>query len=350
MMQKLAEVSAERHQGPLIVVGVWRSGTSLFYTLLNQHPQIALLYEDDLALLWPLFLRQKAKSDWPERWEFWNAAPTRHRIDLRSLPRDVSTLRAACESVWKQHAGLAIGGCKSPNYFDMLPGLAKHFPDARFIVIWRNPLDVCRSVARASKGRSFFAKPGMILRALLGCQELKAGFDTLVARGVLVHEVQYETLVKDPAEVMAGVCRFLNLEFHPRMTSLQDADRSAIYDAPHHELVKGDRIAGAREKREVLPPRVLRKINRYVAFWHQRHGGNWPATLESATSRPGRRFAAERLWDSMLFRGLRILDWIVVFVYCFAPLWLLQKYRRLRGRGEAVAVKDEGLIVAALKD
>src|SRR6267378_6772080 len=124
MISAQEKVSADQpHDGPLFVVGMWRSGTSLFYALLNQHPQIALLYEGDLPLLWPLFLGRRAKMDWPERWEFWNSALTRHQIELRSLPRNVSGLRQACEIAWKQHSGLAIGGCKSPNYFDRLPGL-----------------------------------------------------------------------------------------------------------------------------------------------------------------------------------------------------------------------------------
>lgn len=332
------------------MVGMWRSGTSLFYALLNQHPQISMLYEGDLPLLWPLFLGRRAKSDWPERWEFWNSALSRHQIDLRSLPRKVSTLREACETIWKQHAGAAIGGCKSPNYFDMLPCLAKQFPAARFIIIWRNPMDVCRSVMRASKGDSFFAKRGMILRALRGYHELKRGFDVLNTQGTPIYTVQYEALVNSPSEIMTGVCRFLNLEFHPRMLSLQDADRSAIYDAAHHEMVKSERIAHTEQKVEPLPAGVRKKIERYLALWHHQYAGKWPAVPESTTSRPGSWFALEQVWDSILYRGFRILDWCVVFIYCFAPLWLLQKYRTLRGRGEKIAVREESLVSASVKD
>lgn len=334
----------------MFVVGMWRSGTSLFYALLNQHPQISLLYEGDLPLLWPLFLGRKAKSDWPERWEFWNSGPTRHQIDLNSLPRNVATLREACESIWKKHAGDAIGGCKSPNYFDMLPRLAKQFPGARFIVIWRKPADVCRSVARASKGDSFFAKRGMVLRALRGCHDLKRGTDILQAQGTPVHTVQYETLVNDPSEVMAGVCRFLNLDFHPRMVSLRDADRSAIYDAAHHEMVKSERIAPTKQKIETLPAEVEKKIERYVGFWHELYEGKWPAVPERTTSRPSRWFALERLWDRIVYRCFRALDWGIVFIYCFAPLWLLRKYRALRGRGETIAMQEERLVGVSVKD
>jgi hypothetical protein len=337
-------------QSPVIVVGMWRSGTSLFYALLNQHPQIALLYEGDLPLLWPLFLRRRAKSDWPERWEFWNSAPTRHQIDLRGLPRRVATLREACEMIWKQHAGDKIGGCKSPNYFDMLPGLAKQFPNARFIVIWRNPMDVCGSVMRASKGDSFFAKRGMVLRALRGCHDLKRGFDRLRARGTPIHPVQYETLVSDPTQVMAGVCRFLDIDFHPRMVSLRDADRSAIYDAAHHEMVKSEQIAPTKQKAESLPVAVQKKIERYVASWHHQYSGKWPAVPGSTGSRPSLWFALEQFLDGMLYHAFRTVDWCIVFIYCFAPLWLLRKYRTLRGRAEIVTMNEESLVGASVKD
>ncbi len=336
--------------GPLFVVGMWRSGTSLFYALLNQHPQISLLYEGDLPLLWPLFLGRKAKSDWAARWEFWNSALTRHQIDASSLPRNVSTLAEAFETAWKQHAGAAIGGCKSPNYFDMLPSLAKRFPTARFIVIWRNPTDICRSVARASKVDSFFAKRGMVLRALCGYHELKRGLEELRANGTPVHEVQYETLVNDPSGVMAGVCRFLNLNFDPRMVSLQDADRSAIYDAAQHEMVKSERIASTKRQSESLPVEVRRKIMRYVAYWRGQYEGKWPAFPETTESTSSRWFALERAWDRLCYRILRTADWAIVFIYCFAPLWLLRKYRAARGRGETVVSRDKNLVSAPVQD
>jgi len=319
-------------RGPLFVVGMWRSGTSLSYALLNQHSEIALLYEGDLPLLWPLFLGGKGRRDWPERWEFWNSGASRHQIDIESLPRDAASVREACDAVWDRYGSASIHGCKSPNYYDMLPSLAEQFPGARFLIIWRNPADVLRSVVRASQGDSFFAKRGMVLRALRGCHEMKLGHDWLVAHGVPVHTVQYEALVKDAAGVMQEVCAFLDIKFDPRMASLEDADRSAIYEGGHHEKVKTERIAAARPKRETLPADVLGKVERYLSYWHSEYDGQWPATPLPSGKAPPAWFALERLWDSIAYRTLRIFDWMVVFLYCFAPIGLLRGYRSWRGR------------------
>ncbi len=325
----------QRAQGPLIVVGMWRSGTSLLYALLNQHPQIALMYECDLPLLWPLFLGKRAKKDWPERWQFWNSAPSRHRLDLDQLPRNVFGLAEACRAAWKLYAGSVIGGCKSPNYFDMLPELATQFPDARFIVIRRGPLDVCRSVVRAARGDSFFARRGMILRALCGSYDLSAGVENLRARRVPMHEVEYDTLVNDPEKTMAGVCHFLNLPSYEGMTDLRHADRSAIYQGAHHEMVKGGEIkADKKEKEEVLSDRTLHKIQRYMTV--------------AGTGKSSAGFAVEKLLDHVLYRGLRMFDHAVACIYCFAPLWLLRKYRATRAhRPDAVASKETLVGVSA---
>ena len=346
----------EQGRAPLFVVGMWRSGTSLFYALLNQHPQIKLMYEDELPLLWPLFLGGESKTDWPERWEFWNQALSRHKLSVDDLPRKVSGLREACEAVWSLYAPDAeIRGGKSPSYFDCLPRIAKEFPNAKFLVLWRDPADVCRSVVRAQSD-SFFAKRGMVLRALLGCRDLKRGYDSLLKRGVQVYPVQYEDLVSDPAAVMQGVCSFLDIEFDRRMVSLKDADRSAIYDGGHHEMVNSEKIVAGKKKPEVLPEDIRHKVACYIAYWKRESGGSWPlyplATETQSTGVLSTRvmFFFEYLVDRLVYRGLRMFDQFVALVYSYLPLGLLRRYRASKGRtAEPVPQKrmaEEELVAA----
>ncbi len=326
-------MSNTAESGPLFVIGMWRSGTSLLYTLLNQHPQIALMYEGDLPLLRPLFSRKGSKKDWLARWEFWNSVLSRHHIRTDKIPTIVPDLPTGAMAVWKEYAGpAAVFGEKSPDYFDSLQMLAREFSGARFIIIWRNPADICRSIIRARKGSSFFSKPGIAHRAILGCHKLKQECDALLAQKIPVHQIQYEEMVQNSTRVMTGVCDFLGIPFDPRMCSLHGSDRSAIYEGSHHELVKQEEILASTKRQEVLPPRRKRKIDRYVSYWKKQYGGTWPQYPESQPSASGYPGAAQRFLDDLLFRSLRILDGFTAFVYCYAPIGWLDRYRSFKRR------------------
>jgi Sulfotransferase family len=318
--------------GPLFVVGVPRSGTSLLYALLNQHPQIALLYEGDLPALWPLFLTRRSKLQWRERWNFWNGSIERHQIDPSRIPSDVSDIRMATEIAYKQYAekkNASIWGCKTPNQYDSLVRLATLFPSARFVMIRRDPADICRSIIRASKDSAHFEHKGLTHRALLGCYRLELERDRLLQRGVPVHVLQYQDLIRTPEDELMKICSFLGIPFHSSMASLENADRSAVMQGAHNTLVRGERIVASRKQPEVLPVKFRRKIERYKNFWQREHV-DWaiPPSKESNLRKPA---LLERGYDELLYRILRTWDLFVVFVYCFGPVRLLTAYRAWKG-------------------
>ena len=327
-----SEMPTGSGSGPLFIIGMWRSGTSLFYRLLNQHPQIALMYEGDLPLLRPLFSRKGSKRDWLKRWEFWNSALSRHEIQTDRIPTEVPDLRSGAMAVWSQYAGEAIMGEKSPDYYDSLQEVAREFPNARFIILWRDPADICRSMIRARSGSTFFSKPGILHRALIGYSRMRREQLALQTQGVALHEVQYEELVQDPVKVMTGVSGFLGIPFDPRMASLRGADRSAIYEASHHNQVRGEEIVSSREAAEVLPAELKNKIARYVAFWQEQSRGAWPRFPKPGSSASRIPGGVEFLRDEILFRALRLLDQFTVFVYCYAPIGLLEMHRARKNR------------------
>jgi hypothetical protein len=333
-------------RGPLFVIGMWRSGTSLLYALLNRHPQIALLYEGDLFVLRPLFWMPGAGSRWLARWEFWNDAPKRHRLDAGRIPRNISRLPNAMEEAYREYArqkDALIWGEKSPQLLRVAPArLLQDFPQARFIIIWRDPAAICSSVVRAAGERSFFSRRGMLHRTVLGCKTLKEQCDELVASGAPVHQIHYETLVKDPSAAMVDICGFLEIPFVPDVTSLDGADRSAIYEGKHHSLVKGGGIVSSLERPEVLPADLKKKIERYVSLWREESGGKWPTGWTPQSKDCGTPSFRERLVDRVLYRCLRALDSITAFVFCFAPLWMLKAFRACKRRYERSLSKVEG--------
>lgn len=324
---------AQESSGPVFLIGMWRSGTSLFYALLNQHPEIALMYEGDLLLLRPMFWVPGAGSRWAARWQFWNQALTRHKIDVDRLATRSSSFRQNLERAYRETArrkGARIWGEKSPNYYHSLGRLARDFPDARFIVIWRDPAAICGSVLKAAKGpSSWFNRKGMIIRTLLGYKVLKTECDRLVSRGIQLHQVQYESLVKDPTKTMTDVCSFLDVPFVSAMASLQTADRSAIYKGEHHSLVKGKDIIESRagERDDALSRGMGKKIDRYVALWRAESDGMWPQVPATEYAKAAKPTLLERLLDSCAYHDFRAFDFVVSIVYSFAPLPLLRVWR-----------------------
>ena len=320
------ETAGNQSSGPLFVVGMWRSGTSLLYALLNQHPDISLMYEDDLPLLWPMFVGGKPKADWFARWDFWNNAPRRHKLDP-SFATKSGTLKEILECIYRS-AGTAIWGAKSPNYYDRMAHLARIFPKARFLVIWRDLEGICSSVVRAGNKPSWFSRGGMVHRTILGYRRMKTERDRLVAAGMPIHEISYEKLVSEPEATMKGICQFLHVPFDPNMCSLINADRSAIFAHDHHVLVNSSKIVHSQKRTEVLSSAVKRKIARYYSLWREEHAG-WPVygNQEADSAKPSRM---ERLVDRLIDRTLRAWDLGIVFIYCYAPMRLLGSYRAVK--------------------
>jgi len=319
----------EASSGPVFVVGIWRSGTSLLYSLLNQHPQLSLMYESDLLLLPKLFGNGHSRSDWKQRWDLLNEGFSRHQLEAKALPDDLPDMATAMEVVGRAYAGSAIWGCKSPSYYDRLEQLAGMFPNARFIIIWRDPAGTCRSIVRAAKKSGWFDKNGILVRALLGNREMKRGCDALLARGCKVHQLQYEELVRDPVGNMQAICAFLGIPFEPKMASLEGADRSAIFAADHHTMVKTEKIVANVNRPEVLPAPVLKKIQRYVNYWRRESAGKWPA-YPKTTQIEEEPSAFELARDAAEFRWFCAWDRFVGNVFSVAPMGMLNAYRKLK--------------------
>jgi hypothetical protein len=295
------------------------------------------MYEGELPVLWPLFSIGR-RANWPVKWDAWNHALERHEIDIGSIPPGITDLRTACETVYKDYArrkGAAIWGEKSPNFYDCMNRVAGIFPNPRFIVIWRNPLGVCRSVLRAAQDSPWFSRPGTIQRALLGCERFRRECDRLLERGVPVHQLQYLDLTKDTEGAMRGVCKFLDIPYDARMTSLGGADRSAVYEGNHHKQVRSSSIVPPEMRSEVLPPDFKKKIQKYMRLWREEYGAEWPPPSRLPDQDFGKPSRFEMLWDRAQYRGLRTFDLMVRVAYCFAPLGLWKAYRALKDHRRA---------------
>jgi len=330
----IGEDSAAKYAGPLFVVGAFRSGTSFFFSLLNKHSDVALLYEADLGCFYPEWFARRLKSDWFERIEFWNGCMGRHGV---SRPADLSrnpTSEDAALWLYKHYAArkeARIFGEKSPSYADCLEELAKKFPGARFIVLWRDPLSVCESVCRAGETSRFFRKSGMVSRVLAHLEKLQCDCQRLIEQDYPVLQVEYNSLVENRERVMRRICKFLAIPFESAMLTSQGSDLSMIPDGIHHQRVRGEGKVSQIEKVEVLSEGTHRKIERYQALWRQKYPSLLlaRATTNNGTKAPG---VVELAVDRVTWTILRGCDSAIKILYYLLPLAWLRRYRKLRGR------------------
>jgi hypothetical protein len=307
---------------------MWRGGSSLLHVLLNKHPQVALMFEADLLLMRPVFLKPRSINDWRQRWELWNQTFSRHALDTADFGDAAPEFRTVFEAVHREYArshGATIWGDKSPNYHDQLVAMSRIFPTARFIVVWRDPAEtIAATVRAAANGSRYFRKRGMPERSLLGYRIFKQQCREIVASGAAVHELHFEDLVTDTASAMRGVCHFLDIPFHENLCTLDGADRSTIYAGRHHNLLRENTIV-KDPRPEVLPPSLRRKVERYANLWRETDAGTSSSAVTSY---------AQLQVDQLRYRLYRTLDSLIRLGFCFLPMTLLRAYRRSKERAE----------------
>jgi len=312
---------------------MWRSGSSLLYALLNKHPQVALTFEADLWLLRSVFRKPSGYCDWAARWEFWNSALTRHGIVANDLPRgaaDYATAFTAFHKAYAARKGAVIWGDRSPIYYDSLPALARLFPQARFIIQWRDPAATANAIARAAQsGAPSFQQRGSQLRALIGCEVLKRRVDSLLSRGQPVCQVTYEELTSDTAKVMREVCRFLEIPYRDELANLQGADRSTIFKGAHHTLIRGDEIVST-PRTVILDQAVRQKIDGYVKLWKRRYNDEWPPAVLTDADDVALPRLPQMVGNQVAYRAVRAFDQFRQVCFAYAPLSWLESYRMRR--------------------
>ncbi len=225
---------------PVFVVGVFRSGTSLMYALLNQHPRIALMYECDVWGFPGLGGRQRFSGDWLERQEFYNQALSRHRLIFGGKLNGLENIRTP-DDLYRCHSSskdAQLWGEKSPVYAARLVQLARRYPQASFILIWRDPVEVYRSIRRAGQKSPFFRRPGMLHRLIYDHEKMVCEAGQLQRAGARIHHISYDDLVDRTEATCRATCDFLDVAFEQQMLNLQCADFSAVYQTANHEFLR----------------------------------------------------------------------------------------------------------------
>jgi hypothetical protein len=321
----------------VFVVGIIRSGTSLLYSLLNQHPDIALMYECDIWDFPQMFSAVRFQRNWLERQEFYNSALSRHRLcaaDLENVCTPADLYRA-----FNRGKQAAIWGEKSPFYCTRLLDLARRFPGCSFILLWRDPVEICQSIKGAGRRSRFFRRAGMLSRLIYHQEQLIDQAGKLGAAGARVHHLTYGDLTENTEATCRSVCEFLGIDFDRCMLDLTDADFSAVYPDPPHEYLRRGIIERRRSARESLKPTALNTLRRFHTRWH-RLTGNWLNHAPEPTTAPEPP-VLERFYYRTTGRLFSAWDDCKRSLFEFLPLPWLRTYRQVKSWFIAVRLADE---------
>lgn len=318
---------------PLFVVGPLRSGTSLLYALLNQHPQIALMYECDIWHFPQAFSSLRFKGDWLTRLEFYGRSLSRHRLILGDRLDGLESVHTPQDlyRVFAQNKDARFFGEKSPFYCDRLGQLAKNHPGCSFILIWRNPLEIYHSIEEAAHKSYYFRRRGMLNRLIFYQERMIHEAASLIRSGNRVHHITYADLIDRREESCRGICRFLEIEFDQKMMDLAGADLSAVFNTPQHEHLRRGIIERrqAPQNKDNIPPAVVQKLQRYHNRWNRLrrqmldHQDNNPVTGPEPA-------LLERLYHHMAGSFLCRMDSAIRCGFEFLPLPWLRTYRQTK--------------------
>jgi len=315
---------------PVFIVGVMRSGTSLLHALLNHHSAMALMYESDVWNFPKSFANWRFRNNWLERQELFNQCLSRHRLVLGGSLRGLEKIRTPDE-LYETYSSLKpapLCGEKSPFYCTRLEQLSRQYPQATFIIMWRDPLEFCRSAAKAAQTSPFFSKRGMFSRLIHHQEQLIRQSARLEQRGARVFRLDYAELVDDPEAVCRRLCAFLGLEFEPQMLRLSEADISAVNPNPHHDFLRRGIIERQQYTEQLLTPANIRKLSAYRARW-ERLQSKWLGSAAN-TARPPEPGWLERLSDTLAGRFFNLYDDVVRLGFEFLPLPWLLTYRHFK--------------------
>lgn len=313
---------------PVFVAGVFRSGTSLLYSVLNQHPQIALMYETDVWDFPEPLSGLRFERNWMERQEFLNQALSRHRLIFGRQLTGLEQVRTpeAMYRTFGEGKGAVLWGEKSPFYCARLRQLARQYPGCSFILLWRDPVEIYRSVVYAGHREPFFRRCGMLSRQIYYQEQMIRQAAELEAAGVRILHVTYAGLIDRTEEVCHRICAFLGIEFHPAMLDLARADFSAVYRAPQHDHLRRGVIERQRYAENGLSGSTVRTLQRYRARWSRLNKGfiECPEGLKTEPS------LLERVRHGIAGRLFSAHDNVKRALFEFLPLAWLRTYRQMK--------------------
>jgi amino acid adenylation domain-containing protein len=226
-----------------------RSGSTLLRVMLGSHPRLFAPPELELLSFHRLAERRAAFQGRDSFWlegavravmEAWGCTAEEAEALLEERERLGWTTRRFYREL-QEKLGERMLVDKTPSYAldpAILRRAEEGFAGARYVHLLRHPQATNRSFAEAKLDQIFFRRPHPFSRRQLA--ELVWTVSHRNILGFLAgvpaerrHTVRFEDLVRDPRRVLAGICDFLGIDFHPAMAEPYQEGVARMTDGVH---------------------------------------------------------------------------------------------------------------------
>jgi hypothetical protein len=198
----------------IFLISLPRSGSTLLQKILAAHPEIASAGEPWILL--PLAFLDRSKG-MEAIYDHGNASRGIQEMIARlSQGRRtyMAHLRQFCLGIFQDLShNKPIFLEKDPRYYLILDFLAELFPEAKFIFLFRNPLDVMCSMMNTWLGGRLKLHAYHI-DLYEGVRAISRGASVYADKSIKVH---YARLIEDPAREVRGICDFLKISYFDEM-------------------------------------------------------------------------------------------------------------------------------------
>ena len=228
---------------PIFLFSLPRSGSTLLQKILMAHPKIASISEPWLLL--PLCYTLKKEGILTEY---------SHKIFsgalnglIKNLPHQEKNYYGAARnfalniysSLCKNNEIYFLD--KTPRYFLIIPEIAKIFPDAKFIFLFRSPVQIMASLVTGWGKNSLKKIHATHIDIIEGPKLLTSGYLLLKKQAIAI---RYEDFVENPKKEMQKILNYLGLKYN----------KSLLTDFQKQELKgdMGDKI-GIKKYKKISP-------------------------------------------------------------------------------------------------
>lgn len=205
---------------PVFLISLPRSGSTLLQKMLAVSPEVSTIAEPWICLPLATMLEPTAIAA-----EYWHTTCHLALDDLvKQLPggrkeylQRVSMFVNGLYQSIDGGSGAELFLDKTPRYYLIVPFLAEAFPNARFIFLFRNPLEVLSSVLKTWHGNRMTPRlRGSYVDIVRGPRLMAEGARLLGDRALCL---DYGELVSAPDAVLQRSCDYLGVSFSDEMLS-----------------------------------------------------------------------------------------------------------------------------------